>query len=108
MEEDRIEHEEYDPLERDPMAVMRMLTFHREAGGTLYTGLENGAMRTDDWTPLLELDRAILVGSIRRPVMRWTIDGKRLEPETHVAFVRLVLPVRAPARIKTHRIEDSS
>ena len=23
--------------------IMRMLTFHREAGGTLYTGLENGA-----------------------------------------------------------------
>ena len=38
-----IEHADYDPLDRDPVDVMRMLTLHREAGGTLYTGLENGS-----------------------------------------------------------------
>ena len=26
--------------------------------------------------------------------MRWSIDGKPLEPETHVTIVRLLLPVR--------------
>lgn len=94
MDESRIEHADYDPLDRDPVAVMRMLTFHAEAGGTLYTGLANGALRNYDWTPLLDLNRAVLVGTIRRPVMRWTIDGKRIEPETHVTFVRLLLHVR--------------
>jgi len=94
MDESRIEHADYDPLDRDPVAVMRMLTFHAEAGGTLYTGLANGALRNYDWTPLLDLNRAVLVGTIRRPVMRWTIDGKRIEPETHVTFVRLLLSVR--------------
>ena len=96
-EETRVEHADYDPLDRDPTVIMRMLTFHQEAGGTAYTGLENGALRTYDWTPLLDLDRAVLVGRIRRPVMRWTVDGKPLEPETKVTIVRLLLPVR-----KTH------
>jgi hypothetical protein len=96
-EESHIEHADYDPLDRDPLNIMRMLTFHREAGGTLYTGLENGALRNFDWTPLLDLDRAVLIGSIRKPVMRWTVDGKQLEPETQVTIVRLLLPVR-----KTH------
>jgi hypothetical protein len=95
MEEDRIEHADYDPLDRDPVAILRMLTFHREAGGTMYTGLGNGALRNDDWTPLLELDRAVLVGRIRRPVMHWSIDGKPIEPDASTTFVRLVLPVRA-------------
>jgi hypothetical protein len=96
-DESHIEHADYDPLDRDPLDIMRMLTFHREAGGTLYTGLENGALRNFDWTPLLDLDRAVLIGSIRKPVMRWTVDGKQLEPETQVTIVRLLLPVR-----KTH------
>jgi hypothetical protein len=93
-EESRVEHADYDPLDRDPVAVMRMLTFHREAGATLYTGLGNGALSNYDWTPFLDLDRAVLVGRIRRPAIRWTVDGKRVEPETHVTFVRLLLPVR--------------
>jgi hypothetical protein len=96
-DESHIEHADYDPLDRDPIAIMRMLTFHREVGGTLYTGLENGALRNYDWTPTLDLDRAVLVGRIRHSVMRWTVDGKPLEPETQVTIVRLVLPVR-----KTH------
>ncbi len=96
-EESHIEHADYDPLDREPVNIMRMLTFHREAGGTLYTGLENGALRNLDWSPLLDLDRAVLIGAIRKPVIRWTVDGKQLEPETQVTIVRLLLPVR-----KTH------
>jgi hypothetical protein len=96
-DESHIEHADYDPLDRDPVNIMRMLTFHREAGSTLYTGLENGALRTFDWTPLLDLDRAVLIGAIRKPVIRWTVDGKQLEPETQVTIVRLLLPVH-----KTH------
>jgi hypothetical protein len=61
----------------------------------MYTGLGNGALRSYDWTPLLELDRAVLIGRIHRPVMHWTIDGKPIEPDASATFVRLVLPVRA-------------
>jgi len=42
----------------------------------------------------LELDRAVLIGRIRRPAMHWTIDGKPIAPDAGVTFVRLVLPVR--------------
>ncbi len=74
-EESHIEHADYDPLERDPVNIMRMLTFHREAGGTLYTGLENGALRNFDWTPLLDLDRAVLIGA--HPQAGDPLDGRR-------------------------------
>ncbi len=108
MEEDRIQHADYDPLDRDPVAILRMLTFHREAGGTLYTGLDNGALRNYDWTPLLELDRAVLIGRIRRPVIRWTIDGTRIEPETHVTSVRLAASrPQGPRRLKLPRMRGS-
>lgn len=96
-EESHVEHADYDPLDRDPVGIMKMLTFHREAGSTLYTGLENGALRNSDWTPLLDLDRAVLIGAIRKPVIRWTVDGKQIVPETQLTIVRLLLPVH-----KTH------
>jgi hypothetical protein len=94
LEEMRTEHEDYDPLNRDPLQILRMLTFHNEAGGTVYTGLGNGALRQFDWSPLLDLNRAVLVGRVRRPSTRWKVDGQSIEPEQSFAFVRIVLPVK--------------
>ncbi|MCH7688524.1 MAG: hypothetical protein IH899_17890, partial [Planctomycetes bacterium] len=36
-----VRQKDYDPLERDPYYIMRMLTFHEVAGGKMYTGLDN-------------------------------------------------------------------
>lgn len=93
-DEKRIEHADYDPLNRDPLDIMRMLSFHAMAGGTSYTGLGNGALRNFDWTPLLDLNRAVLVGRLRKPMMHWKVDGQAVEPEQSSTFVRVVLPVR--------------
>jgi hypothetical protein len=71
-----------------------MVTFHGEAGGTLYTGLGNGALRQFDWTPLLDLNRAVLIGRIRRPLTHWKVDGQTVEPDQSHTFVRIVLPVK--------------
>jgi hypothetical protein len=95
MEEMRTEHSDYDPLNRDPLDILRMVTFHGEAGGSLYTGLQNGALRQFDWSPLLDLNRAVLIGRVRRPLTRWKVDGQAVEPDQSSTFVRIVLPVRA-------------
>jgi hypothetical protein len=94
LEEMRTEHEDYDPVNRDPLRILRMLTFHNEAGGTVYTGLGNGALRQFDWSPLLDLNRAVLVGRVRRPLTRWKVDGQAVEPDQSFTFVRVVLPVK--------------
>ncbi len=93
-----IEHADYDPLDRDPVRVMRMLSFHAAAGGTAYTGLSNGALRSSDLSPLLDLNRAVLVGRLSRPAMHWTVNGKPVEAESSTTLVRLVLPVRSSRR----------
>jgi len=95
IEELKIEQVPYDPLSRDAIGVMQMLTFHSAAGGTSYTGLENGALRTFDFSPLLDLNRAVLVGHINRPMAHWDVNGKPLEPDQTSTFVRFVLPVRS-------------
>jgi hypothetical protein len=87
-------HEDYDSLDRDPVDVMRMLTFHTAAGGTMYTGLANGALRKLDWTPFLDLKRAVLFGRIRVPLLHWKVDGRAVDADQAVTFVRLMLPVR--------------
>ncbi|HET6323252.1 MAG TPA: hypothetical protein VFG04_01025 [Planctomycetaceae bacterium] len=94
LEELRTEHADYDPLNRNPLDILRMLTFHGEAGGTLYTGLGNGALRPQDWSPLLDLNRAVLIGRIRKPLTRWKVDGQTVDPDQSYTFVRIVLPVK--------------
>jgi len=95
LEELRTEHADYEPLNHNPLDVLRMLTFHSEAGGTLYTGLGNGALRQFDWSPLLDLNRAVLIGRIRRPFTHWKVDGAAVDPDQSFAFVRILLPVKA-------------
>jgi hypothetical protein len=94
LEELRTEHADYDPLNQNALDILRMVTFHGEAGGTLYTGLGNGALRQFDWTPLLDLNRAVLIGRIRRPLTHWKVDGQTVEPDQSQTFVRIVLPVK--------------
>jgi hypothetical protein len=70
------------------------LTFHGAAGGTMYTGLINGALRKLDWTPFLDLKRVVLFGRIRHPLLHWKVDGKNVDPDQTFTFVRVLLPVR--------------
>ena len=94
LDELRTEHADYDPLDRNPLDILRMVTFHNEAGGSLYTGLGNGALRAFDWSPLLDLNRAVLIGRVRRAPTRWKIDGQAVEPQQSSTYVRIALPVK--------------
>jgi hypothetical protein len=88
-----LEQEKYDPLHRDAVDIVRMLTFHEAAGGKSYTGLDNQQLFEHDLTQLLRLDRAVLFGKIEPSVTRLELDGVAVEPARQTAIVRIVLPV---------------
>jgi hypothetical protein len=88
---------EYDPLSRDPAMILRMLTFHREAGGTDYTSLTNNMLDAEDMSQLLRLGRAVLFGRLNHSVADIQIDGQAVKPTRELSYVRLILPVAKPS-----------
>jgi hypothetical protein len=88
----------YDPLSRDPFAILRTLTFHETAGGRSYTGLSNQPLASADLTSLLKLNRAVLFGRLKQPASRFLIDGQTPAVEQQDTFIRIVLPVKRLSR----------
>lgn len=87
----------YDALSTDPGDIVRILTFHRAAGGTAYTGLTNFPLASDDLSPLLDLGRVVVLGRLDTPAADATVSpafGPPFQTTRQITFVRLVLPVR--------------
>lgn len=89
-----IEQERYDPLDLETGDILQMMTLHEAAGGKAYTGLEHASLRTFDVTPLISLDRAILIARIPERQTDWAFNGEAREPTKQHAYVRLLLPVK--------------
>lgn len=95
-----VKQERYDPLNLDPAEILQMLTLHEAAGGKDYTGLDHHSLRAFDLSPLLSLDRAVVIARIAAPTTEWRFNGAARSPTRHHGFVRFLLPVK--------RIGDSS
>lgn len=104
-----VEKTPYDALSRNSDQIMRILTFHAESGGTEYTGLENNSLRTHDLSPLIEMERAVLIGRIEMQAAQISLNGEAVELDRHWAYVRIVLPVKpqggVPAELEN--LEDA-
>jgi hypothetical protein len=83
----------YDPLSRDPLELIRILTFHTELGGEQYTGLTNHLLEEEDCSHLLKLGRAILFGRLNQSLASIEKNHQPLEPDRQNSFVRLIIPV---------------
>ncbi|GIX04546.1 MAG: hypothetical protein KatS3mg114_0415 [Planctomycetaceae bacterium] len=83
----------YDPLERDWIRLMQILTFHRAAGDTEYTTLTNQLIAELDLSRQLEMGRAVLLGRLAAapPAVYATIPKPAIQRQE--VFVRLVFPV---------------
>ena len=57
----------WDVAEKELVRILEIAGFHAAAGGSGYTSLESGRLGRFDLSPLLPLDRAVLVG--RGPAM---------------------------------------
>ncbi|MFM8283236.1 MAG: hypothetical protein ACKOCW_06715, partial [Planctomycetaceae bacterium] len=67
--------------------------FHAAAGGAAYTGGGGGRLARLDLTPLVRLDRAVLVGVAARGQAAWSFTGGQAPAR---GLYRIVIPV-APA-----------
>ncbi len=85
--------------------ILRTVMFYRLAGGFPTIGLENTGLQYLDFSHLIAMDRAVLVGTIAdsdtnkfplRSEMIFTKDDQKVEEmaSNHSVFVRIVLPVK--------------
>ncbi|HUG91813.1 MAG TPA: hypothetical protein VML55_13325, partial [Planctomycetaceae bacterium] len=98
-EDYRPSQRKYDPFDvshGDPVEeILRMITFHRAAGGKAYTGLDNHGFRGEELSEMLDLGRAVLFGRVDLAATEFEINGEPADDRAarRSAFVRIVLPV---------------
>lgn len=86
--------ERYNVLNLDPADILQMMSLHEAAGGKSYTGLDHHSLRAFDVTPLLSLDRAVVIARVAEPTTEWRFNGETRSPTRHHGFVRILLSVR--------------
>jgi hypothetical protein len=84
----------YDSTRTDRDDLVRMLTFHQAAGGSVYTGLNHDLFRSLDLSEMMQLGRAVLVGRIKSPVAKVLVNGHVIEPSERATYVRFLVPVK--------------
>jgi hypothetical protein len=90
----------WDAAGTDVARILEVAGFHASAGGPAYTGLAAGRLGRLDLSPLLAVDRAVLVGEVAAPgqVTSWRIAARGGAAEPRPAaptLVRIVVPVSA-------------
>ncbi|MGI9176966.1 MAG: hypothetical protein ACR2IT_03815, partial [Pirellulales bacterium] len=92
----------WDPRSGDVARILEVAAFHGAAGGTAYTGLDAGRFARLDLSPLLTVDRAVLVGTVAgtAPATRWHVGGaaRPIAPAAAApTLCRIVIPLAAEA-----------
>jgi hypothetical protein len=90
----------WDRATTDIDRILEVASFHAAAGGPSYTGLDAGRLARLDMTPLLTVDRAVLVGVADgdHHGTTWTIGlrgvAAKVEPRPAAATLcRIVIPL---------------
>lgn len=89
-----VNREIYDPLAREPLPILRTLTFHEVTGGTTYTQLSNQSLRSADLSNLINLQRAVLFGRLKSPLTTFAVNGDEGENVQQETVIRYLLPVQ--------------
>jgi hypothetical protein len=92
----------WDAASTDIARILEVACFHAAAGGSVYTGLHSGRLSRLDLSPLLTVDRAVLVGTVPagREASAWRFalaDGRPLAEPVAAAptLCRIVIPLVA-------------
>jgi len=88
----------WNPSERNSVPrLLEMLMFYKAASGPNYTALFHRYQAHLDFSNLLSLDRAILIGRMDQPLVSLNVDGDASTPsatqDMDQTWVRLVFPV---------------
>lgn len=89
----------YNPLDFDPLRLVRMLTFHEVTGGRPYTGMDHRLLAYLELSSQMNVGQAILLGQIQRAGAAVRINGQPLDfstgqAGTQATFIRALLPVK--------------
>lgn len=89
------EKRRWDVQSFDVTRIMEMMMFFDVAGGSSYTNLTNQYEDSIDLSHLLSLDRAVLLGRVKRATNSIKVDGESTEDnlDKKWTFVRIVFPV---------------
>jgi hypothetical protein len=95
-ESSRSQNLPWDPTDTNMVRIANMMMFYQAGGGQEYTGLTHSFHRFIDMSPNLKLQRAILVGELKKDtISELTINGEDSSElyDTKKTIVRIVLPV---------------
>ena len=86
----------WDPRDKSLTRIADVMMFYQAAGGENYTGLTHGYFPKIDYSHLLKLQRAVLVGQIQS-ASSLLINGQEVKElyDSSVTMVRVVLPVES-------------
>ncbi len=77
--------------------LMELISFHKSAGGSKYTGLYNRYLSELDFSDVIRLDRAILICEFKDPSLTWSMRRNSVPIQategTRKTFLRLIIPV---------------
>lgn len=95
----------WDPENRTALnRMMNMLLFYQAAGGESYVHLEHRYWSHLDFSELLKMDRAVIMGRVAEPLQVLKVTGGAGEVEVlenqRQSWVRIVLPVEVENRKK--------
>ena len=90
----RSKNSPWDPQEKNLTRIADVMMFYEAAGGQGYTGLTNGYHREIDFSKLLRLGKAVLVGQIESG-SRIKINGADVSDryDSNITMIRILLPV---------------
>ena len=95
---DREQSIPWDPTQvRNLERLINLMSFYSVAGGRQYVGLDLEYLQSFDWSNRLELNRAVLVGQLDKPIIevRTSTSAQRLVTTDgyRSAYARFLLPV---------------
>lgn len=85
--------------------LAELLSFHRSAGGSSYTGLNNRYLANLECSDLLKLERAVIFGFVSEPVSNWT--SRRDQVPVQAIGGRQISAVRLSFKVKINNPSTS-
>ena len=77
----------------NPLDILLMVSMYNLAGGEVYVRLQDDYLRKDEVSDTVQLNTAMLIGSVDLPLTQLQLDGQTIAPQTTQTVVRFFLPV---------------
>ena len=88
----------WDPSDTGKLGrLMELISFHKSAGSSRYTGLYNRYLSELDFSEVIRLDRAILICELKESALSWSMRRNAIPIQAtegqRKTFLRLIIPV---------------